>query len=123
VSLAGVGGLGLDVVGLSRFERLLARSPDFAERYFTPQERHRCRAAARPSDAFATTFAVKEAWLKALGVGVLDGIALEELDVVLDRHHATIHTAGGAAARQGARVSMAAWARDHERAWAVVVLV
>lgn len=123
MSLAGVHGLGLDVVGLSRFERLLARSPEFAARYFTSHERRRCEATARPSDAFATTFAVKEAWLKALGIGVLDGVALDELDVALGRHDATIRAAGGAAVRQGARASMAAWARDRERTWAVVVLV
>jgi holo-[acyl-carrier protein] synthase len=114
--------VGLDVVGLPRFAALLARSPEFATRYFTAAEQSRCRAQPRPAEAFATVFAVKEALLKALGLGVLDGVALDDIDVVLGRGDARIQLRGGAAARLGPCTALASWCRDGSRAWAVVVL-
>ncbi|MBX7078747.1 MAG: 4'-phosphopantetheinyl transferase superfamily protein [Nannocystaceae bacterium] len=114
--------VGLDVVGLPRFAALLARNPEFATHYFTAAEQSRCHAQPRPTDAFATVFAVKEALLKALGLGVLDGVALADIDVELGRGDARIQLHGGAAARLGPRTALASWCRDGLRAWAVVVV-
>ena len=61
---------GLDLVEVARFDRLLERTPDFALRYFTAAERARCAASARPAQEFALRFAVKEALLKAAGLGL-----------------------------------------------------
>jgi holo-[acyl-carrier protein] synthase len=58
-------GLGVDAVDVDRFERVLARSPRMAERLFTEGERS-VGAASR----LAARFAVKEAVMKALGVGL-----------------------------------------------------
>lgn len=120
---AHIKGLGLDVVELHRFERLLARSPEFATRYFAVAEQSRCRRHARPAQAFAITFAVKEAVLKALGAGVLGPIVLADLEVTLGRGGALVagvRTAAVALARVHVH---ATWAADRERAWAFAILV
>lgn len=63
-------GLGIDAVDIRRFGRALERTPRLAERLFTDGER---TMAARRADAPATLaarFAVREATMKALGVGL-----------------------------------------------------
>jgi holo-[acyl-carrier protein] synthase len=57
-------GLGIDAVDVDRFENVLARSPRMAERLFTDGER-----ALTPVARLAARFAVKEAVMKAMGVG------------------------------------------------------
>jgi holo-[acyl-carrier protein] synthase len=54
-------GIGVDIVDLERFTRILDRTPQLAERLFTKPE----RSAAAAS--LAATFAAKEAVAKALG--------------------------------------------------------
>lgn len=59
--------LGVDVVDVPRFAALLERRPALAARLFTPNER--ADAADQP-ERLAARFAVKEAVLKALHVGL-----------------------------------------------------
>jgi holo-[acyl-carrier protein] synthase len=113
---------GLDLVEVARFDRLLARTPGFAERYFTPGERQRCGESRRPGEAFAICFAVKEALLKALGLGVLGPIGLVEIEVEPARGPAILRLTGPAAAAVGPRRAWASTACDGAFAWAVVVL-
>jgi holo-[acyl-carrier protein] synthase len=54
-------GVGIDVVDIERFGEALARTPNLAERLFTPAER------TRPLASLAARFAAKEAAAKALG--------------------------------------------------------
>ena len=58
--------IGIDVVRIDRIRTLLARSPRFAERFFTPEERDYCRASNDPALHLAGTLAGKEAVMKAL---------------------------------------------------------
>jgi holo-[acyl-carrier protein] synthase len=58
-------GLGIDAVDVSRFEQVLTRQPRMRERLFTRDER-----AVRATPRLAARFAVKEAVMKALGVGL-----------------------------------------------------
>lgn len=63
-------GLGIDAVDVVRFGEVVARTPRVVERVFTVAERD---LAARRSDAvavLAARFAVREATMKALGVGL-----------------------------------------------------
>ena len=57
--------LGIDVVEVERFSALLARSPRFAERFFTDDERAHCGGSPV---RLAGTFAAKEAVMKAAGL-------------------------------------------------------
>jgi holo-[acyl-carrier protein] synthase len=60
--------LGVDVVDVERFRRVLERSPTLVERFFTPGERAYCETKADPVVRFAGTLAAKEAAMKALNL-------------------------------------------------------
>lgn len=113
---------GLDIVALARFERLLARTPEFTERFFTAAERERCEQNLRRARAFATAFAVQEALLKALGVGILGPIALREIEVHDAAGRAHVRLSGPAAHAVGTRRAWVSTACDGVHAWALVVL-
>lgn len=74
-------GLGLDVVEIARMERILARTPSFAAKVFSAEERAYCDATAHPAVHYATRFAAKEAVAKALGTGFSDGINVRDIEV------------------------------------------
>ncbi|MCI8341244.1 MAG: holo-ACP synthase [Eggerthellaceae bacterium] len=74
-------GLGLDVVEIARMERILARTPSFAAKVFSEQERAYCDATAHPATHYATRFAAKEAVVKALGNGFSGGVGVRDIEV------------------------------------------
>ena len=74
-------GLGLDVVEIERMRTILERTPSFAWRVFSEQERSYCEKKAVPAIHYATRFAAKEAVLKALGTGFAEGIGPRDIEV------------------------------------------
>ncbi len=74
-------GIGVDIVEIERMGRVLARTPRFAERVFTQEERDYCARRANPDAAFAGCFAAREAVLKALGVGFGAGVGFRDVAV------------------------------------------
>jgi len=58
-------GLGVDAVDVGRFEEVLARQPRMRERLFTATEQ-----LVQATPRLAARFAVKEAVMKAMGVGI-----------------------------------------------------
>jgi holo-[acyl-carrier-protein] synthase len=74
-------GTGTHIVNIDRIERLLA---PFLGRVFTEGEIIRCRQKARPPECFATRFAAKEAFLKAIGWGLRNGIQWADIEVEND---------------------------------------
>lgn len=66
----GVLWIGTDVVDLDRFRLALGRTPGMVERVFTEGERAYALAKHDPTERLAARFAVKEATMKALGVGL-----------------------------------------------------
>lgn len=79
--MAGFFGIGTDLVEIDRMAKSLAR-PRFVEEVFGPRERAYCEKTARPGEHFAARFAAKEAFLKAMGLGLFSGVALAEIEVV-----------------------------------------
>lgn len=75
-------GIGTDLVEVARLEKSLARTATFAQKVFTAGERATCEKRANPGEAYAARFAAKEAFLKAVGRGILDGIPLRQIEVV-----------------------------------------
>jgi holo-[acyl-carrier protein] synthase len=76
---------GIDIVQISKMEKILRTSPGLAAEIFTEEEREYCFAMPRPHIHLAGRFAAKEACLKALGIGLSgEGIdrALQEVEVV-----------------------------------------
>ena len=76
-------GLGVDIVEIDRMAALLARSPHFAERVFSEQERAYCDGKSNPAAHYAARFAAKEAVVKALGTGFAQGIDVRDIEVRL----------------------------------------
>ena len=67
-------GIGVDMLEISRMERVVRRRPSFLRRVFTDDERAYCERCARPAEHYAARFAAREAVLKALGCGFADTI-------------------------------------------------
>jgi holo-[acyl-carrier protein] synthase len=80
-------GIGVDLVQVARIEQALARYGDrFLARVFTPGEIAYCRDKSWAAAGFALRFAAKEAFSKALGVGLRrGGIRWQEVEVVPNR--------------------------------------
>ncbi len=78
-------GIGVDLVKVARLAAAIERHGErFLNRVFTPREIAYCQGRKRGRDsAFALRFAAKEAFSKALGVGLRrDGIRWREVEVV-----------------------------------------
>jgi holo-[acyl-carrier protein] synthase len=88
--VAGIRGVGVDVVDLARFERTLERTPELRARLFTPAE------AELTVERLAARFAAKEAFVKALRAPA--GISWQDIEVVLDEHGAPDLVLSGVAA-------------------------
>jgi holo-[acyl-carrier protein] synthase len=95
-------GLGLDVVEIARIARQLeaATAERFLARVFTDAERAFCQRFRDRAARYAARFAAKEAASKALGVP--DGIAFRDVEVVRERGAPTLRLAGKAAERAAA---------------------
>ena len=82
-------GLGVDMAQIERFEKLIdnygARA---AQKILAPIELQRFNESVRPAALLAKRWAVKEAFGKALGTGVGQGITLPEIAVVPGEHGA-----------------------------------
>jgi holo-[acyl-carrier protein] synthase len=75
-------GIGTDIVAIERFQRFMdGGNSAILERLFTPVERSRCGNRKDGASCLAARFAAKEAFLKALGTGLRDGISWLEMEV------------------------------------------
>ncbi|MBW2038845.1 MAG: holo-ACP synthase [Deltaproteobacteria bacterium] len=78
-------GIGIDILKIDRFERVLERWGDhLRKRVFTPHELSICHKKTRPGRHLALRFAAKEAFLKALGIGMFQGVAWKEIEILND---------------------------------------
>lgn len=76
-------GHGVDIVDIIDFNRLFSETMHpFLNRYFTEVEIAMAGTGINRIAKFAGRFAVKEAALKALGIGWGDGIAFTDVEVV-----------------------------------------
>ena len=78
-------GIGVDIVKVDRIEQAVERwGYRFLKRIFTPAEIERCQQRARPAQCLALRFAAKEAFAKALGLGMRKGLRWRDIEVVHD---------------------------------------
>lgn len=79
-------GVGTDIVAVARFVRLIerhgVRAPD---RFLVEEEREQYRQSAAPARFLARRFAAKEAFAKALGLGLRPPATLRALAVAHDQ--------------------------------------
>ena len=78
-------GVGVDIVKVDRIEQAVERwGYRFLKRIFTAAEIERCQQRARPAQCLALRFAAKEAFAKALGLGMRKGLRWRDIEVVHD---------------------------------------
>ena len=94
-------GIGIDIVDLSRFQRLLDRHGQrFLSKTFTDEEIAYCQSRKNPVQHFAARFAAKEAMFKAMGTGWREGMGWKEIEVQVDsRGRPRLRLAGKAASK------------------------
>ena len=80
-----ISGIGIDTVAVARFQRFLDDGNlALIARLFTEQERERCSSRKDAASCYAARFAAKEAFLKALGTGLRNGISWHDMEVLND---------------------------------------
>ncbi|MES2850554.1 MAG: holo-ACP synthase [Bacteroidota bacterium] len=73
-------GIGIDLVDIKRFESSLRRN-DFIKRCFSQSEIHYYNKTKKAA-FLAGRFAAKEALVKALGTGLIEGISFSDIEIV-----------------------------------------
>lgn len=80
-----IAGVGTDLSRASRFRRFLEKGNQaLIQRIFTLSEQAYCLPKPDPSPHLAARFAVKEAFLKSLGLGLREGISWQDMEVLRD---------------------------------------
>ncbi len=78
-------GVGIDLVQVERLEKLLERWGErFEERVFTEFERQLCSRRKNRVACLALRFAAKEAFVKALGLGMRKPVLWQDIEVRQD---------------------------------------
>jgi len=76
-------GIGTDIVCVDRIKNSL-KNKKFIKRVFNKKEIFKCKNIKTKTNCFAKRFAAKEAFSKALGTGISNGINFNEI-VVLNK--------------------------------------
>jgi holo-[acyl-carrier protein] synthase len=75
-------GIGVDQVEVVRIQKLMTDRPEqAARRLFTMRERQKCESRQRRDECYAARFAAKEAFVKALGCGLREGMSWTDIEV------------------------------------------
>jgi len=97
-------GTGIDIVEVDRLEETIVRRGErLLDRVFTPAEREYCEKRPRPIVHYAGRFAAKEAVLKAIRTGWVQGIGWKDIEVELGAGgEPSVRLTGGALVRANA---------------------
>ncbi len=118
--------IGTDLARIERFRKFLVPGHKFLERVYSAEERDYALTKRDPAPHLAARFAAKEAFLKALGTGLRDGLTWQQ--VVVQRDHLgcpSLNITGRAAeimAQRGAHSAFLSYSHDGDYALATVVL-
>lgn len=77
-------GIGTDLARIERFRKFVVDESLLLERVFSEDERNYALKKKDPAPHLAARFAAKEAFLKALGTGLRDGLSWQQMVVVRD---------------------------------------
>ena len=121
-----VQGVGIDLTRITRFRKFLEPGNKVLERIFSPDERQYALQMKDPAPHLAARFAAKEAFLKALGTGLRDGLTWQQVCVVRDSLGCpSLQLSGRAAellAARGASKAHLSYSHDGDYAVATVIL-
>lgn len=119
-------GIGTDLACSERFRKFLEPGNKVLERIFSHEERRYSLQKRDPVPHLAARFAAKEAFLKALGTGLRDGLTWQQVCVVLDSLGCPALEISGRAAElmaaRGATKAHLSYSHDGDYAVAMVVL-
>ncbi len=120
-------GVGVDLVEVDSFQARLAGREDLISRLFTEAELEYSRSRKRPWLHLAARFASKEAFFKALGTGLTDGLSWLDVEVTRDEAGepglVLRRAAQASADRRGLGHALLSLAHGRTYAIAVVVLL
>ena len=119
-------GIGVDLVDAGRIRRKVAREGEaFLLEFLTSEEIDACRARRDPAPCHAARFAAKEAFTKALGTGLTQGLAWRDIAVRNEAGGRPALHLTGAAERAGRELGMKKvhLSLSHEGDFAVAVVV
>ncbi len=119
-------GTGTDLARIARFHKYLEPDSRVLERIFTAGERSYSLKMKNPAPHLAARFAAKEAFLKALGTGLREGLSWQQIEVIRDELGCpTLQLEGRAAellAARGAKTTHLSYSHDGDYAVATVIL-
>ena len=126
--MADVIGVGIDLVNISRFEKISTRwEKPFLSRIFTEDEQTYCLQRRNPYPHLAARWAVKEATVKALRLDRSVAFGWREIETVNDASGRPSVRMTGAIRRQADRLGVAqihvSISHDHDYAIASVTLL
>ena len=78
-------GIGTDIVSVNRIKKSI-KSKSFLNRLFSKEEISRCSKLINSNNCYAKRFAAKEAFSKALGTGIANGINFNEIIVLNEKN-------------------------------------
>jgi len=84
--MANIYGVGTDIVDISRIKPLLKKNKNFKKKIFSSKEIKYCETKSNKIASYAKRFAAKEAFSKALGVGISKGISFSEISISNNRN-------------------------------------
>ena len=73
-------GIGIDITKISRIKKLL-KNEKIIKRLFSKNEIKKCKKKVNKEHYYAKRFAAKEAFSKAIGIGVSKGINFNEIEI------------------------------------------
>jgi holo-[acyl-carrier protein] synthase len=80
-------GIGNDIIEVERIKSAIEKyGSRFLDRLFTPEEQRYCLSHREPSKNFAGRFAAKEAFVKALGLGIGKEVSWLDIEILNDPH-------------------------------------
>lgn len=121
-----IAGIGTDIVGVERFSRFIAEENQaLLQRLFTAGELEYALPRKSAAQHLAARFACKEAFVKALGLGLRDGLSWQDIEVVRDELGCPSLQLTGRAAEIFAERRLVAHhvSYSHETQWAVATVV
>ena len=81
-------GIGTDIVDISRIKKLFIKNKKFKSKIFSKKEIKYCESRLNKIESYSKRFAAKEAFAKALGVGISKGISFNEISVINNKNGA-----------------------------------
>lgn len=75
-------GIGMDMIEVERIAEKIGKEAGFREFVFSIKEIAYCEAKTNKFEHYAARFTAKEAFLKAMGTGWVNGTAFNEIEII-----------------------------------------